>query len=82
MNLTDRMLKGTKDLDKEQKRKKNNAIVEEDEMGYAYMDAPKWGYLNENKGVFANDDDNSINTMKSVFDRTAVFHTNSGDQGE
>ena len=76
MRLTDRMLQETKKLNK-QKKKENDIQQDkdEDEMGMMYMPRPKIGYLNKNKGVFGGEDDTSINTAKSVFDRTAVFHT-------
>ncbi len=58
--------------------KKKNDIQQdrdEDDMGYAYSEPIRWGYLNDYKGVFANnDDENALNTAKSVFDKTAIFH--------
>lgn len=78
MKLTDRMLYETKKYN--QQKKKENDIQQdqdEDETGMAYMPRPDLVFLNENKGVFANDDNSSINTAKSVFDRTALFHTES-----
>ena len=54
---------------------------DEDEMGYAYDEPIKWGYLNENKGIFHDDDDeNALNTAKSVFDKTAVFHVKDNEE--
>ncbi|MBR6257309.1 MAG: hypothetical protein IKR23_08020 [Lachnospiraceae bacterium] len=76
MRLTDRMIEETKKLNR-QKKKENDIQQDqdEDEMGMMYMPRPANRYLNKDKGVFGNDDDTSINTAKSVFDRTAVFHT-------
>ena len=76
MRLTDRMLYETKKLN--QQKKKENDIQQdqdEDETGMAYMPRPRMVPLNANKGAFDNTDDTSINTAKSVFDRTAIFHT-------
>ncbi len=76
MRLTDRMLQETRKLNK-QKKKENDIQQDkdEDETGMMYLPRPKIGYLNKYKGVFDGEDDTSINTAKSVFDRTAVFHT-------
>lgn len=38
-----------------------------------YKPREKQPYLNENKGVFANEDKTSINTAPDVFEATAVF---------
>ena len=76
MRLTDRMIEETKKLNR-QKKKENDIQQDqdEDEMGMMYMPRPVNRYINKDKGVFGNDDDTSINTAKSVFERTAVFHT-------
>ncbi len=79
MRLTDRMLNETKEYNRQKKRENDiQQDVEEDDMGLSYMDRPAFRFLNEDKGVFANDDDSSINTAKSIFDRKAIFKT-SGD---
>ena len=70
MRLTDRLLDGTKKQLEKSKEKKRR--IDDDDMDY--ITYKSIGNLNEYKGVFANDDDTSINTAKSVFDRTAVFH--------
>jgi len=77
MRLTDRMIYETKKVN--QQKKKENDIQQdqdEDETGMAYMPRPRMVPLNDYKGVFDHTDETSINTAKSVFDRTAVFHTN------
>ncbi len=76
MLLTQRLLDNNKRINAENKRKNDiQQDQDEDEMGYAYDEPVRWGYLNDYKGVFAGDDDDSINTAKSVFDRTAIFTT-------
>ena len=76
MLLTQRLLDNNRRINAENKKKNDiQQDQDEDEMGYAYEEPVKWGYLNDYKGVFADDDDNAINTAKSVFDRTAVFKT-------
>ncbi len=75
MRLMDRMLKETKDLEKEKKRKREQAFLDDDEMGMAYMRRERMKPLDTDPGVFNQQDETSINTMKSVFDRTAIFHT-------
>ncbi len=75
MQLTDRMIKETQELDRQQK--KRNAVInvepDEDVETLTYMPRPAFKYLNEDKGAFDSKDETSINTAKSVFDRTAVF---------
>ncbi len=76
MLLTQRLLDNNRRINAENKKKNDiQQDQDEDEMGYAYEEPVKWGYLNDYKGIFADDDDNAINTAKSVFDRTAVFKT-------
>ena len=82
MRLTERMLNENKKLNKQKAKETNFQLdPEEDDMGMAYMPRPKIGYLNENKGVFDNEDETSINTAKSVFDKTAVFHVEQNRTG-
>lgn len=80
MRLTDRTLYGMKELNR-QKKKQNDVQQDQDDdvTGMAYMPRPKPVFLNNDKGVFDNQDEESINTAKSVFDRTAVFHVSGGD---
>ena len=74
MRLTDRVLDNNKKWNREKKKELDvQQDVEEDDMGYAYDERPKWGYLNTDKGIFADDDNTSINTAPSVFERTAIF---------
>ena len=76
MRLTERMLEETKKVNR--LKKKENDIKQdqdEDETGLMYMPRPTRYFINKDKGVFGNDDDTSINTAKSVFDKTAVFNT-------
>ncbi|MBO6149462.1 MAG: hypothetical protein J6O55_08995 [Lachnospiraceae bacterium] len=70
MILDDRLAKDTRELE----RRKNLPPNEEEEEYYTYTDRKKEPYLNEGKSVFSVHD-RSINTSKSVFDRTAVFST-------
>ena len=74
--LNDRLIEANKRVNAENKRKNDiQQDQDEDEMGYAYDEPVKWGYLNDYKGVFTNDDDeNALNTAKSVFEKTAIFH--------
>ena len=76
MLLTQRLLDNNRRINAENKKKNDiQQDQDEDEMGYAYEEPVKWGYLNDYKGIFADDDDNAINTAKSVFDKTAIFKT-------
>ncbi len=72
MQLTERMLRENRELEK----KKNTQVVqyaEEDETGMLYMPRPATKFINSGESVFDNKDETSINTAKSVFDRTAIF---------
>lgn len=72
MQLTERMLRENRELEK----KKNTQVVqyaEEDETGMMYMPRPATKFINSGESVFDNKDQTSINTAKSVFDRTAIF---------
>ena len=73
--------KSDRDESNEKKReaeKKRALIFNDDlngtEMGYAYDTPPKSINLNTDKSIYDRVDDTSINTMKSIFDKTAVFH--------
>ncbi len=80
MGLTDRMLYETKKLNR-QKKKENDIQQDqdEDETGMMYRPRPAFQYINKDKGVFGGDDDTSLNTAKSVFDKTAVFNVSAKD---
>ncbi len=76
MLLSERLLAENRRLLKEkEKADEIQQDQDEDEMGYAYQDRPPFVFLNNNKGIFVNPDDNSLNTAPSVFDKTAIFKT-------
>ena len=79
MKLTERVLMDRKTQEREKKRKFNFWEDEADAMGYAYEKAPGIRFINAEKSVFDNKDDTSINTAPSVFDRTAIFRTNTNN---
>ena len=83
-NLSDRLIEANRRVNAENKRKNDvQQDQDDDEMGYAYDEPIRWGYLNENKGIFTNDDDeNALNTAKSVFDKTAVFRVSTGEDNQ
>ena len=69
--LSDRLIEENRRVNAENKKKNDiQQDQDEDEMGYAYDEPISLGFLNEN----SEDDGNALNTAKSVFDRTAVFH--------
>ncbi len=75
MSLTDRLIKDT-----ERVRQINaKDPYYEDEEYYSYMNRKReLSSLNDRKDTFHKRvDDQAINRMESVFDRTAVFRTNS-----
>ncbi len=81
MRLNDRLIEENKRINKElAKEAEIQQDVEEDETGYAYADRPPFVFLNRDKGVFANPNDNALNTAPSIFDKTAIFRT-STDNG-
>ena len=65
-NLSDRLMDANKRVNAENKKKNDiQQDQDEDEMGYAYDERFNYGFLNDNKGVFVNrDDDNALNTAK------------------
>ena len=75
MQLTDRMINNMQEAGKQKRKANEIKFTQEDEdvETLTYMPTPAFKYLNENRGVFDNTDETSINTAKSVFDRTAVF---------
>ncbi|MBQ7706658.1 MAG: hypothetical protein IJT72_02625 [Lachnospiraceae bacterium] len=80
-NLSDRLMDANRRVNAETKRKIDiQQDQDEDEMGYAYDEPVNMGFINENKGIFVNnDDENALNTAKSVFDKTAIFRVNSDE---
>lgn len=75
MQLTDRTINNMQEAGKQKRKANEIKFTQEDEdvEALTYMPTPALKYLNENRGVFDNTDETSINTAKSVFDRTAVF---------
>ena len=77
MKYTDRVIDESNEK-KREAEKKRALIFNDDlnctEMGYAYDTPPKSINLNTDKSIYDRADDTSINTMKSIFDKTAVFH--------
>ncbi len=75
MQLTDRTINNMQEAGKQKRKANEIKFTQEDEdvETLTYMPTPAFKYLNENRGVFDNTDETSINTAKSVFDRTAVF---------
>ncbi|MCR5251302.1 MAG: hypothetical protein K6E50_11910 [Lachnospiraceae bacterium] len=72
MQIDDRLVK----QNREQMRKKRQMPEEEETLTYAQRQRQL--PLNKNKGAFPEETFGGINTMQSVFDRTAVFHTGEG----
>ncbi len=78
MKLTDRMITDANENKKELDKKRAQYYYDDlngTEMGYAYDEPIPMMNLNSKKSVFDQPDEKSINTAKSVFDRTAIFHT-------
>ena len=75
MQLTDRTINNMQEAGKQKRKANEIKFTQEDEdvETLTYMPTPAFKYLNENRGVFDNTDETSINTAKSVFDRTVVF---------
>ncbi len=75
MQLTDRTINNMQEAGKQKRKANEIKFTQEDEdvETLTYMPTPAFKYLNEDRGVFDNTDETSINTAKSVFDRTAVF---------
>ncbi len=76
MRLTDRVIEEQRRnrLQKEKETENQQEENQEDETGMAYRERPRFRFINDNNSIFDNDDDTSINTAPSVFDRTAIFH--------
>ncbi len=82
MRLNDRLIQENRRINQElAKEAEIQQDQDEDEMGYAYEDRPPFVFLNRNKGVFVNPNEDGINTELSVFDKTAIF-TTSKEQGQ
>ncbi|MBQ9438517.1 MAG: hypothetical protein IJU50_09305 [Lachnospiraceae bacterium] len=77
MLLSERLLLANRRVNQEQaKQTEVQQDQDEDEQGYSYEDRPPAVFLNRDKGVFKNnEDDNALNTAASVFNRTAIFRT-------
>ena len=84
MRITESLVKKTYDMRQEEiKKKESKSVVFEDEVdGYYMYDTPKWqGFINENRSVFDQKDEKSLNTAPSIFDKTAIFHTKKEEEG-
>ena len=83
MRLTDTLIAGTKRVNQEN-RKKNDVQQDwdEDEETMLYHEAPRWGYLNDSKGLFQDGRGDGINSAPDVFARTTVFHVSGGSVSE
>lgn len=81
MRFTDRVIEEQRQyrLSKEREAENQQEENQEDETGMIYAPRPRFGFLNDQKGIFDNTDDHSINKAPSVFDRTAIFHVSNGD---
>lgn len=76
MLLSERLLQANREINRQEAKKiQIQQDQDDDEMGYAYSDRPPGLFLNQEKGVFAADDDHSLNKAPSIFDRTAIFRT-------
>lgn len=80
MRLSQRLIEENKKVNREKRRaSENRQEPDEDVETYIYDQPPKWGYLNDTKGVFKGDEGDGINTQPDVFERTAIFHTKPRD---
>ena len=80
MKMTDRIVADANANKKELDKKRAQYYYDDlngTEMGMAYEHPIPMMNINSKKSVFDTPDETSINTAKSVFDRTAIFHTNS-----
>lgn len=85
MKLTDRIVNGYNQLTRESGKKRAkyyNQDLNGDEESLTYMSRPAFQSINSQRSVFDQVDETSINTAKSVFDRTAIFHTKSDISNE
>ena len=76
MRFTDRLINEQRKNHLQQERQTDNQQEEnqEDETGMTYQPRPRWGFLNDTKGIFAEGRPKGINSEPSVFDKTAIFH--------
>lgn len=79
MRLTDRLIQDTQRKQNEQKKRR---IADEPDDMQIEHDPIHFMPINKQKGAFdgINNSGSSINTAESVFDRTAVFRTDSGNE--
>ncbi len=81
MALTERLIKGTQDVNRQKARNYGKQLdPEEDETGMAYAPRKANQFINEEKGVFSTEMTSGINTEKSVFDKTAVFRVGNREE--
>lgn len=80
MALTERLIKGTQDVNRQKAREYERQLdPEEDETGMAYAPRKTNQFINEEKGVFTTEMTSGINTEKSVFDKTAIFRVGNAE---
>ena len=77
MRIDDRLVKMNQDKLKKQKRRQQ---LDEDEETLTYATRPMMRDLNKEKGKF-DGGFQGINTAESVFDRTAIFRTDTPASG-
>ncbi len=70
MRIDDRLAKQNQELLKKKKQQ-----AEEDEDTLTYAQRKRMQPLNKTKSAFADNSGDGINTAKSIFDKTAIFHT-------
>ena len=76
MRLSQRILDENKKNNDRKKRAQNYQRDPDDDVEtLTYDEVPKWGYLNDSKGVFADGHGDGINNQPDIFERTAIFHT-------
>jgi len=73
LKVTDLLIKGNQE--KKKKKQQRADFFDEEEETYAYQEKPRQTALNEGPQVTTGKTFEGINSRKSVFDRTAVFHT-------
>ena len=78
MKITDRIISEANENKKEIDKKRSQYFYDDlrgTEMGMAYESPRPMMDFNTSKSVFDTVDETSLNTAKSIFDRTAIFHT-------
>ena len=81
MKLTERMINDSKEQQKKLDKKRAQYFYDDlngTETGMTYEERPKFSFINSSKSAFDTPDEKSINTAKSIFDKTAIFHTQQG----